>query len=326
MTTTKQKVDYAHPGAKLVLPVDPSREDWLKARFKGVGGSDVATIMGFNKYEHPFGLWLSKIGQSAKEEPSEAMWWGHNTEALTVQRFEEITGLETRRVGTLQSHGNERHLVNIDRLVSDGGILEVKDHETLSDAGKQVQKGEITEHAYAQLQWGMHVSGRSHGWFVAKVGKEAHVLGPFSRDEAFIVDAIAAADAFWAHVEAGTPPPVDLATVTDEELKARFATIEPNAKAEASIPEIVWDDLAELERVKAEQAELKAARELLETRLKAQIGEKEFLAVDGKPVARWQSITANRLDTAALRKAHPAIAAEFMTTSTYRKFSILGGK
>jgi len=317
------KTDYGTPGAILILPVDPAREDWLKARFEGVGTSDIATLTGANKYSNPYTLWVEKTERVLTDEPTEAMWWGTNTEALTAQRFEEITGIETRRIGTLQSKKNPRHLANIDRLTADGGILEIKDHETLSDAGKTVQKGEITGHAYAQLQWGMHVSGRSKAWFAAKVGKTTHVIGPISRDEAFIENAIRLADTFWGQVETVTPPPVDFASVTDEELAQRFNTVDLEATVEAAIPELALDDLAELEEVKAQQAELKERRDAIERRIKAQIGDKEYLTVNGQPVARWQPVTSKRWDSKAFKADHPELDAQYRKESVSRRFSTI---
>lgn len=37
-----------------------SRDEWLKERTKGIGGSDVATILGLNPYKTPLQLWEEK--------------------------------------------------------------------------------------------------------------------------------------------------------------------------------------------------------------------------------------------------------------------------
>ena len=42
-----------------------SRDEWLKERTKGIGGSDVATILGLNPYKTPLQLWEEK-GSSSK--------------------------------------------------------------------------------------------------------------------------------------------------------------------------------------------------------------------------------------------------------------------
>ena len=45
-----------------------SREEWLKWRTKGIGGSDVSIIAGINKFKSSFQLWLEKTGQIVPQE------------------------------------------------------------------------------------------------------------------------------------------------------------------------------------------------------------------------------------------------------------------
>ncbi len=40
-----------------------SHQEWLEDRRKGIGGSDVATILGLNQYKSAYQLWLEKTGQ-----------------------------------------------------------------------------------------------------------------------------------------------------------------------------------------------------------------------------------------------------------------------
>ena len=37
-----------------------SREDWLKLRTTGIGGSDAGAILGLNKYSTPLSVYLAK--------------------------------------------------------------------------------------------------------------------------------------------------------------------------------------------------------------------------------------------------------------------------
>lgn len=288
---------WSAPAGRLVLPVGADRAEWLRVRTRGIGGSDIATILGHNKYGNAFGVWQDKTDPRIVEEPSEAQWWGQQTEALTTERFEAITGIATRRAGTYAHRVHPHHMVNPDRFTADGGVLEVKDHESLSDAGKTVLRGDITDHAYVQLMWACHVTGRTHGWFAAKVGKQTRVLGPFPADEAVIAHLVAAADEFWALVESRTPPPVDYASVTADEVAARFPTVTPESAAEVydlPIPDMVLDDLDRLAEIRDLGVQYAAEREAIETRLKARIGEREFLTVHGRPVLRWQQVAGRR--------------------------------
>lgn len=290
-------VDYKAPAGKLLLTTEATRAEWLAARLTGVGGTDIATLLGSNKYQTPFEAWQDKFVENPQEESSEAMWWGSQTEALTATRFEEATGLQTRRAGMYHHRKNRHHLANPDRFTSDGGVLEIKDHESLSGAGKTVLKGDITDHAFDQLMWYLHVTGRSHGWFAAKVGKKTVVLGPFPRDDDYIAKQVAAANKFWEHVETNTPPPLDVANVTAEELAYRFPSANPDAAVEVDdlpVPDMILDDLARLAELKAGAAEIDGEKAKIEARLKATVGDREYLTVHGRPVLRWQSVAGRK--------------------------------
>ncbi|TGY23723.1 endonuclease, partial [Enterococcus hirae] len=40
--------------------LDMSHQEWFEDRKRGIGGSDVATVLGLNKYKSPYQLWLEK--------------------------------------------------------------------------------------------------------------------------------------------------------------------------------------------------------------------------------------------------------------------------
>ena len=44
--------------------LDMSHQEWLEDRKRGIGGSDVATVLGLNKYKSPYQLWLEKTGHA----------------------------------------------------------------------------------------------------------------------------------------------------------------------------------------------------------------------------------------------------------------------
>lgn len=52
----------------LVKTAGMSREEWLRWRTKGIGGSDVSVIAGVNPFRSIFQLWLEKTGQVEPEE------------------------------------------------------------------------------------------------------------------------------------------------------------------------------------------------------------------------------------------------------------------
>ena len=77
-------------------------------------------------------------------------------------------------------------------------------------------------------------------------------------------------------------------------------------------------ELMELRRMKEEiEAEITAA----EDEIKGVMGEEETLLAGAFKVS-WKTFTSTRLDSTALKKALPEIAAKFTKTTTARRFSI----
>ena len=77
-------------------------------------------------------------------------------------------------------------------------------------------------------------------------------------------------------------------------------------------------ELLELRRLREELgAEITAA----EDAIKAVMGEDETLTAGAFKVS-WKAVTSSRLDSTALKKAMPEIAARFMKQTTTRRFSI----
>ncbi|MDY4541914.1 MAG: hypothetical protein SPD88_03855 [Candidatus Ventricola sp.] len=77
-------------------------------------------------------------------------------------------------------------------------------------------------------------------------------------------------------------------------------------------------ELMELRRMKEEiEAEIAAA----EDEIKDVMGDEETLFAGAFKVS-WKTFTSTRLDSTALKKALPEIAAKFTKTTTARRFSI----
>ena len=86
-----------------------------------------------------------------------------------------------------------------------------------------------------------------------------------------------------------------------------------NPSMEAQIKELM-----ELKRMKEElEAEIAAA----EDAIKAVMGDEELLTAGAYKVS-WKTFTSTRIDTTALKKALPDVAAAYTKTTTARRFAI----
>ena len=102
-----------------------TREEWLKLRKTGIGGSDAGAICGLNPYSSPVKIYQDKTQEATEEEDNESMRQGRDLEDYVARRFMEETGLKVRRSG--QMYRSEEYpfmLANVDRLIvgQDAGL------------------------------------------------------------------------------------------------------------------------------------------------------------------------------------------------------------
>lgn len=86
--------------------------------------------------------------------------------------------------------------------------------------------------------------------------------------------------------------------------------------------------IIELESKARELQELKRMREdvdaeitALEDAIKAELGDRETVTAGAYKIT-WRAVTSSRIDTTALKKALPDIAAQFTRQTTTRRFTV----
>ena len=74
---------------KLVSTRNLSREEWLKYRKNGIGGSDAAAVCGLNPYSSPIKVYYDKTTDETSSYDNEAMRQGRDLEGYVAERFME---------------------------------------------------------------------------------------------------------------------------------------------------------------------------------------------------------------------------------------------
>lgn len=77
----------------------------------------------------------------------------------------------------------------------------------------------------------------------------------------------------------------------------------------------------ELQELKRLREELEAEIGAIEDEIKAHMGEQEQL-IAGAFKITWKAVTSSRIDTTALKKALPDVAASFIKQTTTRRFTV----
>jgi putative phage-type endonuclease len=308
-------VDGIDPGTAVqILPPGVDRTDrarWLAVRRVGLGGSDVSTVVGLNKWSSRYELWLDKTGQlPLVDEQSEAAEMGALLEPVVRDRFARSWGLEVRQVGTLRSARWPWMLTNPDGLCSDGAGLECKTCSVWM--AHEWAGGQTADHAELQAQWGMAVTGLDHWWVAVLIGGQHSEYRLITRDQELIDELVAISGRFWRdHVLAQVPPPLDGSSACTELLRDRYPVAHDNRAVEVD-PDVRDEITLLAEKTAAGEKAAKADRDALKNRVRGLLGDAERLVCGEQEIATWRNT--GQFCEARFRAAHPDLAARYVTT------------
>lgn len=298
---------WAYPDARLLLPADAPRPEWLDQRRGGIGGSDASTIAGVNRWGSRYELWLDKTGRAHEQAETPAMRMGRLLEPVVAQMFTEDTGIRTRRAGLMASRTRPWQRVSLDDLTEDGGILECK--TTNWRLADEWDDGQVADHAEVQVQHALAVTGRTHAWVAVLIDGRDFRFERVERNDHLIEVLTDMEDRFWRdHILADVAPAMEANALGA--VKDLYAEVLYEA-AEANEPDLVRSALARRTAGKATEKAAKEQIDVAEAELIAAIGSAEALTIDGAVVLRRPGN--GTFAAARFAQAHPDIATEYMT-------------
>ena len=263
-----------------------TRHEFLARRKSGIGGSDVAAVLGVSHWVTPYQLYLDKTTDDVRDDMSMRLEAGARLEPVIAQWVaDRHPGMKIQRRNRMYRHRDFPELVaDIDRYIVGGGILECKTYTGYDrDRWGKDQTADIPDEYLLQVQHYMHVTGYRetllavliHGWEL----REYHV----DYDRELAEYAAAECVKFWRkHVLTRIPPPPSERDKLEDYYTARSgATV-------AATPEV----LELVERAKLAKVEAKktaACADELAREVKEYMGEHEILLGPGdKPLATWK--------------------------------------
>lgn len=94
------------------------RASWLEGRRTGIGGSDVAAVLGLSPWKTALDVWNDKLGLSEEKGMSEPAYWGTTLEDTVAKEFQKRTGYKVQRVDHQFSDPENAWMIcNIDRAI-----------------------------------------------------------------------------------------------------------------------------------------------------------------------------------------------------------------
>lgn len=297
-----------------------SHEEWLYTRKCGIGGSDAAAACGLSRWKSPLALWKDKISNEIEEKNSESMYWGTVMEPILREEFTKRTGLKVEKMPYI--FGCKEHpfmIADIDGIVreTDGSVSLLEIKTVSSFAEKEWADGGLPMEYYLQIQHYLTVCDLKKAYIAYLIGGNNFGYRTIEYDVETSEMLIKMEEAFWQSVRDKIQPEV---TALDAEA---LAELYPKSTPTRTILPAEADSIVkEYLAVKQLAGNVKEQLAFHENRLKAMLKNSECGKTPAGYSVSWKSFGTKRLDSTRLKKEHPALAAEYTTETSCRKFII----
>ena len=305
----------------LVKTAGMGREEWLRWRTKGIGGSDVSVIAGVNPFRSIFQLWLEKTGQIEPEETeNENTHFGNVLEPVVKREFSKRTGLKVRaKRALLQSEEYPFMLADLDGVIYENGKMNLFEAKTASAYKQEIWEKGIPEEYVLQVQHYMAVTGAEKTYLAALVGGNRFYWKVVRRDEQKIAEIIALEKAFWEeNVLAGKEPVPDGSGATTDFLNEKYASSNGNT---ILLPEEALSLCRRYEELSGQLNELQDKKDAVSNQLKNFLKNNES-GVIGEYRVTWKQVTSTTFDKKRLEKENRALYEEYLTKRQYRRLTV----
>lgn len=285
-----------------------SETQWLEARRKVLGASEVASVLGLSRWSTPFDVYASKV-LGVRRGGSQATELGHMLQPIigacaASQLKVHLTQSEVFKTHPLEDWAG----ATVDYLAeTDSGEPVIVECKATRDWGWQA----IPEYYQTQLAWQCFVHGIPTSRIAvlhASTKFEVYEFD-FHRDAPWFDDVLAACRQWWHdHVVAGVRPD-NLAA--DESILAAIKAI-PGKTVE--LPATWLADLSQLADLKQQIKALQERADAISDLLKAAMGDAEVATYEGNVLATWKASKPKtaKLDLKAFAEGSPDIYAQAM--------------
>ena len=298
-----------------------SREEWLKYRKRGIGGSDVAALLGISKWTSAVALWLDKTNQTNEpEEVNEAMRWGQILEPVIREQFRQITGRPVVEVKAILQHPQYPFMIaDIDGLTVDEdgspAILEVKN---VSEYKRSEWSQGVPAYYQTQVQHYLLVTGVQKAYVIALFGGNSSAVYTVQADPEVQQMLVQVESDFWSKVQNMIRPEID---GTDASTKLLDSIYRGGVSEEIIMPTEAVEYVDAYIEASADEDSAKARKNEAANHIKEIMGDYDRATCNGHTIS-WKPVTSERLDSKALKAAEPEIFKKYTKASTSRRFTV----
>lgn len=268
--------ELTHIGAApIVGRFEPGSPAWHELRLSGVGGSEVAAVLGLSTLDGPHTVWMRKMGILHDDAENIRMRVGSRLEPLVIDLLRERGSVAAHPFAvTLRHPEHQWWVLNIDGVTypSIGGeqtVDEVVEAKTSSERAQSywLEQG-VPLYYQTQCQYILGATGLDSVIVPCLFGNGAFEWWRVRRDEEDIAAITSAVSEFWwNHVVPGVPPPIDGSSFARDYLTEKYGWDDDGAVIDLDEDADHW--VVQYERAqrlarKAEQLKAEAQNHLLE--------------------------------------------------------------
>jgi len=284
---------------------------WLEERRKGIGGSDVAAIMGISPWKTAYQVYQEKRKEVKDWEGNEITEWGKRMEPAIRQWYSDKTGRSVRLPEKiLFSQEHPFMFASMDGYTDDRRVVEIKTARYGKGWGEP-ETNQIPDYYMVQVQHYMIVTGFEVADVPVSIGggsPELYIVPADAELQTLIIEACAE---FWQRVVDGNPPPL----VSYADAVQKFGRSITQGAVVAPDDAIAAVD--ELRTVREQKDVLEAKEEEIKGKLIITLGDAGDILVDsfGNILATYK-ISKGRVtvDQKALQKEMPEVYLKYLRT------------
>lgn len=310
-----------------ILPADAPLSDWLAARRKGIGGSDVGAILRVSRWAGPVRVFYDKLGLLDDVDTDE-MEWGRRLEAAVRQKFaDEHPEFHVRQGPGLVAHPERPwQRATIDGLAAESpdgepvALIEVKTGRSGVEEWGDELTDEVPLPYLCQFTWYLDVFGLPAGFLAVLLDGRSYREYLIEYDPDLARKLRGHCEAFWRnHILTGVAPEADGLADTTDVLAARH---HPKRGSKGDLPAeaVGWASIygaAHQDALRAEGRKQEAGNHLRQAFVA--VGSPHHGYVDGRKVASWSLVgggTKDEFDLPTFATEHPDLYAKYLITKS----------
>lgn len=251
--------DVTHIGdAEVIGRFEPGTPEWHQLRATGIGGSEVAAVLGLLPWSGPHAVWMAKMGMPVDDETTIRMRVGTKLEPLVIALLSERTNYDARPLSVTVRHPeHDWWKLNTDGVVGEDAEAVVEAKTSSDRAYDRWMRDGVPVYYQCQVQYALGATGLPYGLVPCLFGGVKFEWWRIERDEDDIAAITEHVEQFWRdYVCTGDAPPIDGTTDARDYLLEKYGHEDTGEAVELSDDVESWVE----QYYKARRLEKKAER------------------------------------------------------------------